>query len=84
LFSDWANAGRWYSLPDVCELREGENRKPGCLRVLQYPNLCLYERILQIDNEKHLLSYSIEANDVLGGMKGFVGTVEVRTYVTNA
>lgn len=76
LFSDWINWGQWFSQPDVVELLEGENRKPGCLRLVQYPDIFLHERILQIDNEKHLLSYSIEGNNVLGGMKGYSGTIE--------
>ncbi|KAG0554190.1 hypothetical protein KC19_12G071000 [Ceratodon purpureus] len=75
LFSDWGN-WRWQTSSLLCEQREGESRKPGSLRFLKYPDFWLFERILEVDNEKHILSYSIEENSVFGGIKGFSGCIQ--------
>lgn len=77
ILSRTGGTGRDGIPPVFMEHRGGEHRKPSCARFIQYPEMSLIERALEIDNEKHFLSYTLDENDVLGGIKGFVGYAEV-------
>jgi hypothetical protein len=87
LASDWANWQRWRPGKPTFELREGENRKAGCLRYAangrRLPGAWVNERLLAIDNEKHFLSYSVEENEVLGGLSGYIAKVQVITQASH-
>lgn len=78
ILSRTGGTGRDGIPPVFMEHRGGEHRKPSCARFIQYPEMSLIERALEIDNEKHFLSYTLDENDVLGGIKGFVGYAEFR------
>ncbi|KAG0598450.1 hypothetical protein M758_12G074700 [Ceratodon purpureus] len=82
LASDWANWQRWWPGNPTFELREGENRKAGCLRyaanVRSLPGAWVNERLLAIDNEKHCFSYTVEANEVYGGLTGYIAKAQFR------
>lgn len=81
LASDWAHWDRFYPSTDsqfICELKEGENRKAGCLRYAKLnAETWTNERLLAIDNENHYFSYNMEDNMFCGGLKGYVAKAQV-------
>ena len=56
LCSYWTHGQRWWPGNLKCELREGENRKPSCLRVQLMPGVCNYERLLECEDGKRFSS----------------------------
>lgn len=80
--ADWAHWDRFYpSSPDfpmVSELREGENRKVGCLRYAELaPNTWTNERLLALDHANHYFSYNMEQNTFCGGLRNYIAKVQV-------
>jgi len=81
LCSDWAHWDRFYPSTDFqfkTELKEGENRKVGCMRYAEVAaGVWTNERLLAIDNANYYLSYNMEENMFCGGLSNYIAKVQV-------
>lgn len=65
----------------LSELKEGENRKPGCLRFAEAEaGMWNNERLRAIDNANYYLTYTVEESVFCGGLRNYVARVQVCNF----